>query len=213
MARFVNPLLKHASISSYARVEMDPEATNDGFSNESLLGDGYLPDGAEPKPNHFPTRDDFIKRVAATLWTLITIVVFLSGLYLHLHTKPEYKQIDSFWTPIWNEVDPAYHLVRFNGTLDAESDFRGPPSSAVDVAWSLLDDCEYHFSCYFSISSLTIKLKNTVGSVALNEDEFIRAGGSVENSKMPDDLGGKFNFFHLPLRLVSSNVPHRRLHG
>ncbi|PVH95584.1 hypothetical protein DM02DRAFT_473460, partial [Periconia macrospinosa] len=64
-----------------------------------------------------------------------------------------------------------YYLVRFNGTLDAPSEFRGPPSAAVDAAWGRLDD---------------------FGSVALSEEEFLKAGGTLENSKMPDELGGGY---------------------
>lgn len=44
------------------------------------------------------------------------------------------------WSPIWEDANTGYTLERFNGTLDAWSEFRGPPSKAVDDAWSSLDD-------------------------------------------------------------------------
>lgn len=135
--------LKSAARSDYSHLAKDAEAANNDFLNQSLLRDRDDLDDTKSRSKHVQNGTSLTKRLAIPIWTCISTLAFLVGIYWRLNAKNICTQLDSFWTPVWNDVDPAYHLVRFNGTLDAESEFRGPPSAAVDAAWSRLDDCEY----------------------------------------------------------------------
>ncbi|KAL9117834.1 MAG: hypothetical protein Q9187_005624 [Circinaria calcarea] len=72
---------------------------------------------------------------------LASLLMFLLGLRWQLNADYMCMQRSTVWSPIWEEIDPAYVPVKFNGTLNAPSEWRGPPSEMVDNAWSRLDDC------------------------------------------------------------------------
>lgn len=134
--------LKNTARSDYSRLEKDAEAANDDDAlSQSLLNHKDDLDDTKPRLQHVQDRSSLTRRLPIILWTLISTWSFFTGLYWRLDAKNMCTRLDSFWTPVWNDVDPAYHLVKFNGTLDAESEFRGPPTAAVDAAWSRLDDC------------------------------------------------------------------------
>ena len=41
--------------------------------------------------------------------------------------------------PVLDDIDPTYHLVKFNGSLTWPSIYRGQPSQKVDEAWNRLE--------------------------------------------------------------------------
>ncbi|KAH7402321.1 hypothetical protein DE146DRAFT_780786 [Phaeosphaeria sp. MPI-PUGE-AT-0046c] len=173
MASFMRKLFTTRGRFNYSYLNKDVEGSDSDVLNQSLISKEEVSDDVMLKSNK--TRPGFIaaKRIATVLWMFLSAGAFFTGLHWRFNTQNICNKLDSFWTPVWDDVDPQYHLVKFNGTLDAWSEFRGPPSAAVDAAWSRLDD---------------------FGSVALSEEEFLRAGGTLDNSRMPDEFGGKFRY-------------------
>jgi hypothetical protein len=150
MAFLIRKFLETRGHSKYSYLAKDAKATDDDALNQHLISDEESLDHVISKPKPNQTGVLVFKRIAIILWTLLSTGAFLTGLYWRLHMPNMCKDLDSFWTPVWNDVDPKFNLVRFNGTLDAWSEWRGPPSADVDAAWSRLDDCEYKpTSCIF----------------------------------------------------------------
>ncbi|PLB49953.1 hypothetical protein P170DRAFT_435237 [Aspergillus steynii IBT 23096] len=154
----------------HLRSSDDSEAQPDDSSSQALLFDGNRESRKRTKICPWPSRN-VLKSTAFFLVTLGNAAMFFSSLLIFSKSDYLCMQRNAIWSPVWEDVSTAYTHTRFNGTLDAPSQYRGPPSSAVDEAWSELDN---------------------VGSVALDEETFLRAGGTKENARMPDDLGGGY---------------------
>lgn len=88
------------------------------------------------------------RRAHTTIWAslavgafaLCCLSMFFLGLRWQLNADRMCMERQSIYSPMWEDVYPSYTPVRFNGTLDAPSKFRGPPSPEVDRAWMRLKD-------------------------------------------------------------------------
>jgi len=95
-------------------------------------------------------------------------------------------------------------IVRFNGTLDFPSIYRGPPSPEIDAAWARIgeDGASSHF--FPSSQSVIIHVHETsVLPTRMSLEEILKAGevDSPSKVKYPARLGGGF--------MVSMEAPHQ----
>jgi hypothetical protein len=79
-------------------------------------------------------------RLLFFILTVLNLILLFANLRWQMNKDKFCMESNAVWSPVWEDVSPGYSSVRFNGTLDAPSEFRGPPSPAVDEAWSQLDD-------------------------------------------------------------------------
>jgi hypothetical protein len=87
-------------------------------------------------------------------------------------------------------------FVRFNGTLDFSSVYRGRPSPEIDAAWNHISydsECANFLSSLRFDSSLPLRLFLTVskaGVFSLPEDEALRAGLQKGDVRIPAGYEG-----------------------
>ncbi|KAG1740969.1 hypothetical protein EDB19DRAFT_1707111, partial [Suillus lakei] len=94
--------------------------------DEKLLDDAQR-FGVEPRPKSHTLR----------LWLTHGVLICTSVLFfaLWMHTPSTYlRDIPSIYSPANVAIEPM--IIRFNGTLDFPSIYRGPPSPEIDTAWN-----------------------------------------------------------------------------
>jgi len=77
----------------------------------------------------------------------------------------------AYFSPALPDINPEYRVVRFNGTLDYPSEYRGPPSPEIDRAWQRLED---------------------VRVMSISEEELIKSGFNTDSVRLPEQLGGGY---------------------
>ncbi|ESZ96356.1 tat pathway signal sequence [Sclerotinia borealis F-4128] len=162
---------KHAI--SYSRLSHDVELQAEDITSPSgvLLPKERTEDHEIKQHRSSFYQTPLFKWTAIAALTVCNVGMFIGTIRSYILADYMCMQRSTVWSPVWEDVNAAYIPERFNGILDAPSKFRGPPSTAVDEAWSSLDD---------------------VGSISLDEKTFLRAGGTTENARMPDELGGGY---------------------
>ncbi|KAG2038066.1 hypothetical protein BDR03DRAFT_955676 [Suillus americanus] len=110
------------------------------------------------------------------LWLTHGILVYTSVLSftLWMRTPSTHLRNDtpSIYSPANVAVEPV--IVRFNGTLDFPSIFRGPPSPELDAVWS--------------------RISRDVEPTRMTREEMLKAGTADLRSKVryPDKIGGDY---------------------
>ncbi|KAG1852833.1 hypothetical protein DFJ58DRAFT_399084 [Suillus subalutaceus] len=133
--------------------------------NEKLSGDAAR-FGAEPRPESRTLR----------LWLTHGILVCTSVLFftLWMRTPSTYlhNDIPSIYSPANIAIEPV--IVRFNGTLNFPSIYRGPPSPEIDAAWN--------------------RVSRNVAPSRMTREEMLKAGTTDLLSKVryPDKIGGGY---------------------
>ena len=106
-------------------------------------------------------------------WLFHIILLLCSASMLFLATKHEHaaQLKHSYFSPALAFLD-VYHDTRFNGTFDAPSPYRGPPSEELDEAWSRITD---------------------IGVFGLSDTDFQTINPTYGDSavRLPDDRGGQ----------------------
>ena len=106
-------------------------------------------------------------------WLLHVILLLCSASMLFLATQHEHaaQLKHSSFSPALTSLN-VYHNTRFNGTFDAPSPYRGPPSEELDEAWTRITD---------------------IGVFGLSDTEFQKINSTYGNSavRLPDDRGGQ----------------------
>lgn len=77
----------------------------------------------------------------------------------------------STYSPALKDIDPTYRRVKFNGTLDYPSIYRGDPSPEIDAAWDNLENVR--------VTSIT-------------EEEVLKIGKTTDAIKIPSQFGGGY---------------------
>lgn len=124
--------------------------------------------GAEPRPKSRTHR----------LWLTHGMLICTSFLSFTswMRTPSIHLRIDtpSLYSPANVAIEPV--IVRFNGTLDYPSIYRGPPSPEIDAAWD--------------------KISHNTGTIQMTREEMLKAGTTVSElrSKVryPDKYGGGY---------------------
>ncbi|KAG2126596.1 hypothetical protein DEU56DRAFT_915983 [Suillus clintonianus] len=133
--------------------------------DEKLLGDAERFD-AEPRG----------KSRVLRLWLGHGALICASMLFftLWMRTPSTHLRDDiPVYSPAHDAVEPMF--VRFNGTLDFPSIYRGPPSPELDLAWSKIT-------------------RSNEGPNRMTREEMLKAGETDLRSKVrfPDKIGGGY---------------------
>lgn len=123
----------------HLRPSDDSEAQPDDSSSQGLLFEQNRESQKRTGMCPWPSRS-VLKNAAFFVVTLGNAAMFFSSLLIFSKSDYLCMQRNAIWSPVWEDVSTGYTHTRFNGTLDAPSEYRGPPSSAVDEAWSQLDN-------------------------------------------------------------------------
>ena len=73
---------------------------------------------------------------AITVLVVTCVTVFFLGLRWQLNLDLMCSERRLQYSPVWEDVSPARKVLKLNGSLDAASPYRGPPSDVVDKAWN-----------------------------------------------------------------------------
>ncbi|KAG1728438.1 hypothetical protein EDB19DRAFT_1746780 [Suillus lakei] len=146
----------------------------DTVDDDEKLLDDVQRFGVEPRPKSRTLR----------LWLTHGVLICTSVLFftLWMRTPSTYlRDIPSIYSPASVVVEPM--IVRFNGTLDFPSIYRGPPSPEIDAAWN--------------------RISRHVGITRMTHEEMLKAGVTDFRSKVryPDKIGGGY--------MVSLEVGHQ----
>ncbi|GLI82149.1 hypothetical protein PoHVEF18_010551 [Penicillium ochrochloron] len=74
-------------------------------------------------------------------------------------------------TPALDKIDAGYNLVRFNSTVGNPTPFGGTPRPEVDNAWAAVDQVRVR---------------------SISHEELVRIGGSVDDVRLPYEMGGGY---------------------
>ncbi|KAI9643519.1 hypothetical protein NHQ30_008138 [Ciborinia camelliae] len=126
----------------YFRISDDFETQSENADSSSgvLLAKEKIEDFEVNQSDLLFSRTPLLKWTALAFLTICNLAMFLSTTRWYYLADYMCMQRSTVWSPIWEDVNTAFISGRFNGTLDAQSEYRGPPNAAVDQAWSSLDD-------------------------------------------------------------------------
>ena len=89
-------------------------------------------------------------------------------------------------TELREAVSGSYINVRFDGTFDRSSPYKGPPSPEVDALWHQLTGCKLFFAL---LEDQFIDVPN-VGVMSIPEQVYEHLNASKYAVKVPNNLGG-----------------------
>ncbi|KAF3385022.1 hypothetical protein F1880_001844 [Penicillium rolfsii] len=92
-------------------------------------------------------------------------------------------------SPALNEIDAGYNTVRFNSTVGHPTPFGGTPRPEVDKAWAAVDQGKHTREIRISTHRSDLLL---VRVRSISHEELARIGGSVDDVRLPDELGGGY---------------------
>ncbi|CEJ55179.1 hypothetical protein PMG11_01450 [Penicillium brasilianum] len=101
----------------------------------------------------------------------LVILGFVAGQFIDLNFDRKCLVRHSYYSPALYQIDAGYKLVRFNSTVGNPTPFGGTPRPEVDDAWAAVDQVRVR---------------------GISHDELVRIGGSVNDVRLPDDLGGGY---------------------
>lgn len=76
-------------------------------------------------------------------WVFQSVLFLASCLILYLArygTINDCQSVTTVWSPAYDDLGFDFDTVRFNGSFDAESRFKGAPNDDIDAAWSEIED-------------------------------------------------------------------------
>lgn len=96
-----------------------------------------------------------------------------------------------FSAPVLQDIPARLATVRFNGSLDYPSEYRGAPSLQVDGAWDKMTKGKYliQYIKHANISYLTISL---VKIISVSESDVIKSGSTKDAVRVPEEFGGGY---------------------
>ena len=155
---------------------------------------------------NYTTRYGFAIYVFSTV--LISAISFFAGMRLEnlrtdlpkvcwrMHNMySQFKQLSSWLeygfsqnvAPAIDEIDLSHHDVRFNGTIDFPSQYRGEPSPALDEAWEKITNGPPLKSI-----ALLFPLMSPVSMARITEEEFKSIPHNPDTIRISDDFGGGY---------------------
>ena len=115
-------------------------------------------------------------------------------------------------TELREAVSGSYTNVRFDGTFDRSSPYKGPPSPEVDALWHQVTGCELFFAL---LEGQSID-DPQVGVMSISEQVYEHLNASKHAVKVPQNLGGGrmaiFEMIH-QVHCVVSSVPKASING
>ncbi|KAJ5689013.1 hypothetical protein N7462_003405 [Penicillium macrosclerotiorum] len=116
-----------------------------------------------------------LRDLPSWLYAVLTICLatlsFTAGLFIELDLDRKCLVRHSYYSPALNQIDAGYRIVRFNSTVGSPTPFGGTPRPEIDNAWAAVDQVRVR---------------------GISQEELIRIGGSVDDVRLPDDLGGGY---------------------
>ncbi|KAG2068291.1 hypothetical protein BDR04DRAFT_1232905 [Suillus decipiens] len=161
--KLLYPKIMHKYLSQYPPT--NTVETNDG-DDEKLFGDTER-FGAEFRPESHTGL-----RLWLTHGVLICTSILSFTLWMRTPSTQLRNDIPGIYSPANVAIEPVF--VRFNGTLDFPSIYRGPPSPEVDAAWN--------------------RISIDVRPTQMTREEMLKAGATNLPSKvrLPDKIGGGY---------------------
>lgn len=91
-----------------------------------------------------------------------------------------------------NPVAPAlpvieYHRLKFNGSLDFPSEYRGRPNAEIDAAWHRITSASMISSSVFPNPRLLTEIARTVDPMVVPADVVLKVGKSPSKSVKIDE--------------------------
>ncbi|KAK0391437.1 hypothetical protein NLU13_0938 [Sarocladium strictum] len=94
-----------------------------------------------------------------------------ASLLFYFNAGPACLPLQNAYSPVLQNIPAKYTSVRFNGTLDHPSEYRGPPSLSVDNAWDHM---------------------TKVKIISVSESDILKSGSTKDAIQIPEEFGGGY---------------------